>query len=307
MKLLKPKFWANKNIISYILYPLSLFLILGLFLKKKTKQIQFKIKTICIGNIYIGGTGKTSLSVEIFKIVNKKIKTTFIKKSYKDQLDEKKLLEKNGNVFFENERINALRLAENQNYKLAILDDGLQQKNIKYDLKIVCFNSTEAVGNNFIFPSGPLRENFNEIKNYDLIFIIGNKNNKKLLNKIQKIKKKSNIFFANYRPTNLSKFDLKKKYLIFSGIGNPHEFESTLKKNRFRIEEKIIFPDHYNYNQNDIDNIKFQAKNLNAKIITTEKDYTKINSNENPDIHFLKVELDIKNKEDLIDYLKLYI
>ena len=52
-------------------------------------------------------------------------------------------------------------------------------------------------------------------------------------------------------------------------------------QNKFNIIKEIIFPDHYNYNQNDIDNIKIQAKNLNAKIITTEKDYTKINSNEN--------------------------
>lgn len=293
MKLLKPKFWAKKNIISYILYPLSLFLMLALFLKKKTKQNQFKIKTICVGNIFIGGTGKTSLSVEIFKIVNKKIKTTFVKKRYKDQLDEKKLLEKNGNVFFENERINALKLAENQNYKMAILDDGLQQKNIKYDLKIVCFNSTESVGNNFIFPSGPLRENFNEIKNYDLIFIIGNKNNKKLLNKIQKIKKKSNIFFANYIPTNLSKFNLKKRYLIFSGIGNPHEFESTLKKNRFRIEEKIIFPDHYNYKDEDLNMIKNLARKKELEIITTEKDFLRLNKKQQRNIQYLIIKLKI--------------
>lgn len=299
MKLLKPKFWANKNIISYILYPLSLFLILGLFLKKKTKQIQFKIKTICVGNIYIGGTGKTSLSVEIFKIVNKKVKTTFIKKRYKDQLDEKKLLEKNGNVFFENDRINALKLAEYQNYKMAILDDGLQQKNIRYDLKIVCFNSTEAVGNNFVFPSGPLRENFNEIKNYDIIFIIGDKNNKKLLNKIQKIKKKSNIFFANYRPTNLSKFDLKKKYLIFSGIGNPHEFESTLKKNRFRIEEKIIFPDHYNYKDEDLNMIRNLARKKKLEIITTEKDFLRLNKKQQRNIQYLIIKLKINKLNNL--------
>ena len=149
MKILRPAFWKTKNIISFILYPISLILLLVLTLKKNVEQKKFKIKTICVGNIFIGGTGKTSLSIAILKIVNKKFKTTFIKKKYTNQLDEKRLLAKYGNVIFEDERIKALNIAQ-KNYKMAILDDGLQQKNIKYDLKIVCFNSTEAIGNNFI-------------------------------------------------------------------------------------------------------------------------------------------------------------
>ena len=215
MKILRPAFWKTKNIISFILYPISLILLLVLSLKKNLKQKKFQIKTICVGNIFIGGTGKTSLSIAILKIVNKKFKTTFIKKKYTNQLDEKRLLAKYGNVIFEDERIKALNIAQ-KNYKMAILDDGLQQKNIKYDLKIVCFNSTEAIGNNFILPAGPLREKFSEIKNYDLVFIIGDNPDRKFINKIKTIKKNSNIFFANYSVSNLSKFNLKKKYLIFS-------------------------------------------------------------------------------------------
>jgi len=243
MKILRPAFWKTKNIISFILYPISLILLLVLSLKKNLKQKKFQIKTICVGNIFIGGTGKTSLSIAILKIVNKKFKTTFIKKKYTNQLDEKRLLAKYGNVIFEDERIKALNIAQ-KNYKMAILDDGLQQKNIKYDLKIVCFNSTEAIGNNFILPAGPLREKFSEIKTYDLVFIIGDNPDRKFINKIKTIKKNSNIFFANYSVSNLSKFNLKKKYLIFSGIGNPHEFENSLLKSKFKIEKKIIFPDH---------------------------------------------------------------
>ena len=214
MKILRPAFWKTKNIISFILYPISLILLLVLSLKKKLKKKKFQIKTICVGNIFIGGTGKTSLSIAILKIVNKKFKTTFIKKKYTNQLDEKRLLAKYGNVIFEDERIKALNIAQ-KNYKMAILDDGLQQKNIKYDLKIVCFNSTEAIGNNFILPAGPLREKFSEIKNYDLVFIIGDNPDRKFINKIKTIKKNSNIFFANYSVSNLSKFNLKKNILFF--------------------------------------------------------------------------------------------
>ena len=242
MKILRPAFRNTKNIISFILYPISLILLLVLYLKKNLKQKKFQIKTICVGNIFIGGTGKTSLSIAIFKIVNKKFKTTFIKKKYTNQLDEKRLLAKYGNVIFEDERIKALNIAQ-KNYKMAILDDGLQQKNIKYDLRIV-------------------REKFSEIKNYDLVFIIGDNPDRKFINKIKTIKKNSNIFFANYSVSNLSKFNLKKKYLIFSGIGNPHEFENTLLKSKFKIEKKIIFPDLYSYTEIDLKMIKDLAKRI---------------------------------------------
>ena len=299
MKIFRPVFWKDKNILSYILYPVSLIFILIIFLKKSQKQKKFKIKTICIGNIFIGGTGKTSLSIEIYKIINKKIKTTFIKKRYKNQVDEKKLLQNNGNVFSEDHREDALKLAQDKNFKVAILDDGLQQKNIKYDLKIVCFNSKEAIGNEFIIPSGPLREKFNEIKNYDLVFIIGNNPNKKLFNKIKKIKKKSSIFLANYVPTNLSQFNLKKKYLIFSGIGNPHEFENTLIKNKFKIEEKVTFPDHYEYKDKDLKNIRDLAKKKKLDIITTEKDFLRLKKRQKKNIKFLMVKLDISKKSKL--------
>ena len=67
---------------------------------------------------------------------------------------------------------------------------------------------------------------------------------------------------------------------------------------------EIIYPDHYNYKKNDIDNIKNQAKKIQAKIITTEKDYVKISKSNQKDIHFLKVNLNIKNERTFINLFK---
>ena len=122
-------------------------------------------------NIYIGGTGKTSLAIEINNIIKKKFKTIFIKKNYADQKDEIKLLKNNGKVISTNNRLNALDIAEKKKFEIAILDDGFQQKNIKYNLKILCFNSFQGIGNGMLLPAGPLRESFEEINNCDLIFI----------------------------------------------------------------------------------------------------------------------------------------
>ena len=230
MKLIKPKFWETKNFISLILYPFSAITFLINSIKKFSIKKTFEIKTICIGNIFIGGTGKTSLAIEINELLRKKFRTVFIKKNYENQMDEMNLLKNRGKIISSSKRENALSAASKKKYQVAILDDGLQQKNINYDLKIACFNSKYALGNEYMLPAGPLRENLNVIKNYDLIFLSGEKKNKKLLLKLKSINKNLQIFEGKYKPLNLKKFNLRKKYLMFCGIGNPHEFEQTLVK-----------------------------------------------------------------------------
>ena len=93
-----------------------------------------------------------------------KIKTCFIKKDYKDQKDEQELLKKFGKTFINKSRVKALKNAINENYDLAIFDDGLQDGNISYDLSFVCFNKKNMIGNGRIIPAGPLRESLNHLK-----------------------------------------------------------------------------------------------------------------------------------------------
>ena len=129
MNLKKPKFWDYKkpNLNAYLLYPIAFFIETLKKLFPKPNKKKFKIKTICIGNIYLGGTGKTSLSIELHKLLNdRNIKSCFVKKYYKNQIDEQKLLGKNGRLFLSSKRIDAIEQAESQNYDIAILDDGLQ-------------------------------------------------------------------------------------------------------------------------------------------------------------------------------------
>jgi len=299
MKLIKPKFWDTKNFISSILYPLSAITYLINITKKFSNKKNFAIKTICIGNIFIGGTGKTSLAIEINQLLRKKFKTVFIKKKYENQLDEITLLSNTGKIISAKSRESALLSAVNKKYQIAILDDGLQQKNINYDLKIACFNSEYAIGNEYLLPAGPLRENLKEIKNYDLIFLNGEKKNSKLLSKLRSVDKNLKIFQGIYKPLNLKNFDLKKKYLMFCCIGNPHEFEQTLIKYKFKISKKIIYPDHYKLTNINLKQLIDKAKKENLVLVTTEKDFFRLNKSQRKNIKFLKIKLEIKNKKNL--------
>ena len=183
------------------------------------------------------------------------------------------------------------------------MDDGLQDKSINYDISIACFNSTDCIGNGLLIPSGPLRENISEIKNYDAVFLNGEKKNKKFSNYLKSFNNNLYIFDAKYVPLNLKSFSIYKNYLLFCGIGNPLEFERTLKKYKFKIKEKFIFPDHYKFSKSEIDNFKNIAKLKKLDIITTEKDYLRLNNKDKKNIKFLKVELKVQNEHDLIEFL----
>ena len=239
MKLKKPKFWDYKkpSFLSYLLLPFSIILGLIAKIKSKPKFSNSKIKTICVGNIYIGGTGKTSLTIKIKEILDKNnIKACFIKKFYPNQADEQKLLSKNGTLFSNSKRITALDEAIAKGFKVAIFDDGLQDSSIKYDLEIVCFNNLNWIGNGLTLPSGPLRENINSLKFYKNVFLNGNEESLiTIKEQIIKINPNMNINSGKYKPLNINEFDKNQSYLVFSGIGNHKTFIEMLKNNKLKI------------------------------------------------------------------------
>ena len=310
MKFKKPKFWDYKkpNIISYLLLPISVLVMMAKFIKNVTiKKKKFQsIKTICIGNIYLGGTGKTSLSLKINKILKDKIKSCFIKKYYSNQIDEQKILEKNGKLFKYKNRSESIKQAINEGFKIAILDDGLQDPSINYDYNIVCFNINNWIGNGQTIPSGPLREDIKNLKKYKNVFLNGNKENIENIKKyIHEIDPNINIYQGEYIPLNIDEFDKKNKYLVFSGIGNHKTFVSMLKINDINVVKDIEFPDHYKYSAREIDNIISISKKLDCKVITTEKDYMRLNNNN--EINYIKSELKIINEETFLNNIsKIY-
>ena len=304
MNIKKPNFWDQKtpNLFAYLLLPIALIIKIFIYFKKKPDNSKMNIKTICIGNFYIGGTGKTSLCIKINQILEKrKIKSCFIKKFYKNQADEQKLLENNGKLFLSLTRKEAIQNAINENYEVAILDDGIQDKSITYDLSFICFNNINWIGNGMTIPAGPLREDINNLKNYDHVFLNGNLENlDEIETQILKINSKINIHLGKYEITNLNEFQKEDDYLVFSGIGNHSTFISMLKEHGFKIKKDFEFSDHYQYSEKDLNKIISEAELLNCKIITTEKDFLRLNGNNDSKIKYIKSELNIIDEEKLI-------
>ena len=309
MKVFKPKFWKEKNnLISFSLLPFAFLLQIIIKFKKNIFKIEkFSIPIICVGNIYLGGTGKTPLAIEVVKILKKlNNKAAIIKKLYKSHIDEFKLIEsKNIALFKDISRSAAIKKAIAAKFECVVLDDGFQDISIHKNLNIVCFNEKQLIGNGFTLPAGPLREPTSSLKKCQIVVINGEKNYE-FENIIKNISKTINIYYSKYLPVNIDKFQ-NQNLLAFAGIGNPENFFNLLEINNLKINKKIVFPDHYNYTLKELNNmINFSKKN-NLKIVTTEKDFFRIKHFELPQIQSLNVELEILNidkfQNNIIKYL----
>ncbi len=309
MKIVKPKFWSKKNsFFSLSLLPISFFLqILNKIKQKITVEKIFKIPIICVGNIYLGGTGKTPLSIMIAKeLIRNKKKPAIIKKFYSEHTDEHNLIKDNINCLFLNkQRSAAINNAEKEKYDVAILDDGFQDFSIKKNMNILCFNSKQLIGNGMTLPSGPLRENMNAIKKAHIVVINGNKN-ELFENKILNISNKIKIFYSKYSPSNIDEFK-NKKLLAFAGIGNPNNFFELLEENNLDLKKKYAFPDHYEFNKSEILQMLDLSIKNNFQPITTEKDYYRIKKYGFKNIKFLKIKLEIFEKEKFIKHILNYL
>lgn len=304
MKISKPKFWLDNNIglMSVLLIPFSLFfLVIHAIKRKLSLERKFKISIICIGNIYVGGTGKTPLSIKIANKIKNYKKTVVIRKHYKSHKDEYELIRRHTDLIIGSSRIKAIQQAEKNNFDVAILDDGFQDYSLRKDLNIICFNSSQLIGNGLILPSGPLRESLNSIKRAKIIVINGNKN-KMFEQKLLDISNNIKIFYTNYLPLNIARFK-NQKILAFAGIGNPENFFETLKKNGLDVKKTLSFPDHYEFKKSEIQDICNDAKKKGLRTLTTEKDYYRIKHMCVNNLDYLKVELQISHEEEFFDQI----
>ena len=258
-----------------------------------------------MGNIYLGGTGKTPLTIKIYQIL-KQLNTNVatVKKNYSNQKDEQLLLKQKTSLIISEKRKDAIQQGINQNYDVLVFDDGLQDTKVDFNIKLVCFKSKNWIGNGQLIPAGPLREKISSLKRFDAVFLNGNLGNfEKIENQIKNINLDIKIFKTFYKILNIQNYNLDSKYLIFSGIGNPSDFKDILLENKFKIAREMVFPDHYNYNLKDLKKIQNIAKNENLKIITTEKDYIRIPEKFKKEINYLTIDLVINDEKKLIKLL----
>ena len=227
----------------------------------------------------------------------------FIRKEYNSFKDELNLQKQVGPIYQSKKRMIALKNAIKNKINIAILDDGFQDFSIKKNLSIICFNEKQWIGNGYVIPAGPLREGLTALKRADYVMINGKKNIN-IEDKIYKNNKLIKIFYSKYTPLNINDFK-NQKIICFAGIGNPKNFFDILNENNIDMIDQISFPDHYNYSGKEIDDLIKKAITSNALLLTTEKDYLRIDEKYRKNINYLKIRLKLEN--EFINNLKKII
>ena len=312
-----PQFWLHKkSLISLILLPLSQLYKIGFLLKKnlvKTQKVDLPI--ICIGNIIAGGAGKTPLALalgEFFKENN--FEFCYLTRGYKSKNNKVLMVENVGQFKVEeigdeakllaeiaptcvakNRYLGYQKIAENKKFRAIIMDDGLQNFQLEYDIKILVIDSKIAFGNQRLIPSGPMRQSLKEIaKKIDLFVIIGQKN-KQIEEQILQNNSQAKILSAQISTSNLDKF-INKNIVAFCGIAYPQKFFDFIKNCGLNLVETNIFADHYHYKNEDLEKLCEYALKNNLKLITTKKDWVKFPQNFQEKIDYLDIKLDFDDK-----------
>ena len=308
MKIYKPKFWDKKyhTFFSIILWPISFLYQIVISIKETAaSKKKFSIPVICVGNIYLGGTGKTPLSIKIWEIFKDEKRPVVLKKNYKNHQDEIELIKKYCKILVSDKRSDGINRAIEKNFDLVIMDDGFQDFEIVKNLNIICFNSQQGIGNGYTIPSGPLRENLKSLKKCQIILINGKKN-LQFEDKLKIYNNKLEFFYFNYFIKNVNEFK-NKKLIPFAGIGNPENFFQLLKDSHLNIVKEINFPDHYEYKQADLDNLVAMENKYNAKLVTTEKDYLRISPFNRRRFEMLAIKVNIHEEEKFSQSIKKFI
>ncbi len=280
-----------------------------LYAKGFLKSNKLAAKVISVGNITVGGTGKTPLVVFIAKVLAEKgEKVCILTRGYGRENANQRLLVSDGEKILANvkesgdepfesaEKLLGISLVladknrasagtwaiKNLGITAFILDDGFQHIQLERNLNIVCIDATNPFGNGKLLPAGILREPLESLKRADVIVVTranlmetGELRIENLLSEIKQFTD-SPIFISQNKIILNSQF-LNLNSFAFCGLGNPENFFSQLRQDNFNVVATKIFRDHHNYSQQDADEIGQIAKENNAEILlTTAKDAVKL-------------------------------
>jgi len=291
-----PKFWYLKrdSLLSNSLYPFSLLFRLGTKIRNLLSiERKTTLPIICVGNIVIGGAGKTPVALKIGNMLIKAgYKPHFVSKGYggleknntlvKDWHspqsvgDEPLLLSEIAPTWIGLDRNKSFQLAREKAADCIVMDDGFQNPTLQKDFSIIVINGEQGFGNKRVIPSGPLRESINRgLSRTNLVILIG-----EISDEVRnKIPKHIPLIAANFKIKEDEMILKGQRVTAFAGIAYPEKFFNSLKLVNTNIVDKISYSDHHIYTENDLLNLAEIANKNKSILVTTKKDMVRIPKN----------------------------
>ncbi|MEO6346661.1 MAG: tetraacyldisaccharide 4'-kinase [Aquaticitalea sp.] len=318
------------KLIRYLLFPIVPIYYLVTWLRNKFydwgifKSTEHDVPTICVGNLSVGGTGKTPMIEYLIRLLKEDYQLATLSRGYKRSTkrfviadeaataltigDEPFLIYSKFDtiiVCVDADRRNAItKLMQLENPpKLILLDDAFQHRKVKAKLNILLTSYTNLYADDILLPTGNLREPKSNAKRADVIVVTKcpesiSDSDKKIIIELLKPKNHQRIFFSWIEYSNVIKSTFEEKKLedligknftLVTGIANPKPLVDYLQSKNFNFEH-LDFPDHHEFTSKEIENLKTQEF-----IITTEKDFMRLSPNfiGNKSLFYLPIELKI--------------
>ncbi|MBW8309670.1 MAG: tetraacyldisaccharide 4'-kinase [Candidatus Paracaedibacteraceae bacterium] len=315
MTLKAPKFWQKKGLLSLILSPLGWLYGQIVAWRLRSHKNKVSVPVICVGNLTLGGAGKTPVVIALAQEFQRlghtphilsrgyggkgyqvlRVETT--QQTAAEVGDEALLLAEIAPTWVGADRYQSAQAAVAAGATLLIMDDGLQSPTLYQDFKIAVFDGQIPFFNKRIFPAGPLREDFSKgLQRIDYL----------VLNNFKDIPSWAVKLPCTLATTLSDQIPTKERYLAFAGIGYPEKFYWLLAKKGFNIIETHSFADHHFYSNQEINELIQKAKKIKAHLITTEKDLVKIPKDAKKNIQSLKIRLEADLTEIVNKVLKFF-
>ncbi len=296
-----PAFWTRDGGLALMLAPLGRLWTLGARWKRATTTAwRAPVPVICVGNLTVGGTGKTPTAIAIaHRLLASGRKPALVSRGYRGRLagpvrvdpahhnagevgDEPLLLAAAAPTIVANDRVAGVRAAIDLGAEIVILDDGFQDPRLAHDLALVVVDGGAGFGNGRVLPSGPLREPVADgLARADAVILIGDGD----------VAADRPVLRARLMPTEAALGFQGRKVLAFAGIGRPEKFFATLAEIGAEVAATRAFPDHHPYDEDETARLIEDAAHIGAEPVTTRKDWVRLPVAARPLISVLDVDL----------------
>lgn len=309
-----PHFWNKRQWISYFLIPISwIWTRIAQWNEGNTKSESVSVPVVCVGNLVMGGAGKTPTVIALVDLLKKMghiphilsrgygayirdtIQVNPDKHNYLQVGDEPLLLARSAPTWAGPDRVQSAKAAISQGATILVMDDGLQNPSLQKDLSFIVVDSIQGIGNGMVFPAGPLREPIEAgAGRAQAMILIGHDDSQfefideQFVAKIKCLKK--NV-------------DQDKSIVAFAGIGYPEKFRHTLNENGYEVCQFIEFADHHPYTIHDMIKLIKLADQYEATLLTTTKDWLRIPNHYRNKVETLPILLNFEEPEKVQNFL----
>ncbi|MEM9627560.1 MAG: tetraacyldisaccharide 4'-kinase [Pseudomonadota bacterium] len=318
-----PEFWADDGAVAHLLDPIGrLYGALGAFRRRLATPTRVSVPVICIGNLTVGGAGKTPAAIAIARhLQGQGERPHFLTRGYggrergplqvdpdshgADEVgDEPLLLARTATTWVSADRVAGAKAAIAAGTSHIVMDDGLQNPYLEKDLRLLVIDGATGFGNRRVLPAGPLREPLDQaFARIDAAIVIGEDR--------AGVDGLLPVMLPRLAADVVPDADLDqfrgRSVLAFAGIGRPEKFYATLRALGAEIAETRSFSDHHRYQPREIEHLLTRARQFDAVCVTTEKDHVRIPPNLGKLVEKLPVRLRFHQPKSLDQLLSTYL